>query len=259
MDENYIGRMHFRVARSVEQCLLSYKQLQDIIAILGMDELSEEDRLTVYRARKVQRFLSQPFQVAEVFTGTKGQFVSLNDTIKGFRDIIAGKYDHIPEQAFYMVGNIDTVLAKAEQIAAEVAKNKSRGGGVQEETGKKLKKGEVKVASTVNKLSPDYLIRRERPTATNERIRELLAKMAEKGKNRYLTRAAKFKADALNDGELAPGWNFPLEDEILRRHSDWQKVFDQGGDIIANINAHFEQSKVRLTKLREAEAAELAA
>jgi len=139
MDEIYIGRVHYRVARAVEQCLLSYKQLQDIIAILGMEELSEDDRLTVYRARKIQKFLSQPFQVAEAFTGMKGQFVSLLDTIKGFRDIVAGKYDHIPEQAFYMVGNIDTVLEKADKIAAEVAKLKSRSG--EDEDDKKRKGG----------------------------------------------------------------------------------------------------------------------
>jgi len=121
MDEKILGQSHFRVAKAVEQCLLSYKQLQDIIAILGLEELSAEDQLTVYRARKVQKFLSQPFQVAEVFTGKKGEFVTLNETIKGFRDIVNGKYDHFPEQAFYMVGNIETVKTRADEIAKEIA------------------------------------------------------------------------------------------------------------------------------------------
>ena len=98
-----------------------YKSLQDIIAILGMDELSEEDKLTVARARKIQRFLSQPFHVAEVFTGTPGVFVKLEDTIKGFKGILEGKYDDIPEQAFYMVGTIEDVLAKAEAMKNKAA------------------------------------------------------------------------------------------------------------------------------------------
>jgi len=141
MDESIIGKRHFRVARSVEQILLQYRSLQDIIAILGMDELSEEDTLTVYRARKIQRFLSQPFQVAEPFTGKKGEFVELEETISGFRDIVAGKYDHLPEQAFYMVGNIDTVLAKAEVIAADVAKAKGESAGGDKKDPKKKEEG----------------------------------------------------------------------------------------------------------------------
>jgi len=96
-----------------------YRSLQDIIAILGMDELSEEDKLTVARARKIQRFLSQPFQVAEIFTGFAGKFVTLADTIKGFKRIIQGELDHLPEQAFYMVGNIDDAVAKAERLAKQ--------------------------------------------------------------------------------------------------------------------------------------------
>ncbi len=109
------------MARDVQRVLQTYKSLQDIIAILGMDELSEEDRLTVARARKIQRFLSQPFHVAEVFTGTPGVLVSLEDTIKGFRGIVAGDHDDMPESAFYMVGTIDEAVAKARKMAAEAA------------------------------------------------------------------------------------------------------------------------------------------
>ena len=116
LNPNVVGEEHYEVARGVQEILQKYKSLQDIIAILGMDELSDEDRLTVSRARKVQRFLSQPFHVAEVFTGTKGVFVKLEDTVRGFKEILAGKYDDIPEQAFYMVGTIEDALKKAEKM-----------------------------------------------------------------------------------------------------------------------------------------------
>jgi len=104
------------VARAVQGTLQRYKELKDIIAILGMDELSEEDKLTVSRARKIQRFLSQPFFVAEVFTGSPGKYVSLKDTISGFKAIVNGEYDHLPEQAFYMVGSIDEAVEKAKRL-----------------------------------------------------------------------------------------------------------------------------------------------
>ncbi|MGL4637282.1 MAG: F0F1 ATP synthase subunit beta [Beijerinckiaceae bacterium] len=116
-----VGEEHYQVSRQVQTILQRYKSLQDIIAILGMDELSEEDKLTVSRARKIERFLSQPFFVAEVFTGSPGKFVSLEDTIKGFKELCAGKYDHLPEAAFYMVGNIEEAVAKAQKLAAEAA------------------------------------------------------------------------------------------------------------------------------------------
>ena len=119
MDPNIIGTEHYNVARSVQKILQDYKSLQDIIAILGMDELSEEDKLTVARARKIQRFLSQPFQVAEVFTGHAGKLVPLQETIKGFQKILGGEYDHLPEVAFYMVGPIEEVVAKAETLAKQ--------------------------------------------------------------------------------------------------------------------------------------------
>ncbi|HEY3912713.1 MAG TPA: F0F1 ATP synthase subunit beta [Stellaceae bacterium] len=121
LDPRVIGDDHYQVARDVQRVLQTYKSLQDIIAILGMDELSEEDKLTVARARKIQRFLSQPFHVAEVFTGTPGVLVSLEDTIKGFKGIVAGDYDDLPESAFYMVGTIDEAVAKARKMAAEAA------------------------------------------------------------------------------------------------------------------------------------------
>ncbi|WP_193185440.1 F0F1 ATP synthase subunit beta [Nisaea sediminum] len=121
LDPRVIGDEHYSVARSVQEVLQTYKSLQDIIAILGMDELSEEDRLTVARARKIQRFLSQPFHVAEVFTGSPGKLVSLEDTIKGFKGIVAGEYDDLPEAAFYMVGTIEEAVEKAKKMAAEAA------------------------------------------------------------------------------------------------------------------------------------------
>ncbi|MZR12469.1 F0F1 ATP synthase subunit beta [Maritimibacter sp. DP07] len=121
MDPLVIGEEHYQVARDVQGILQRYKSLQDIIAILGMDELSEEDKLTVARARKIQRFLSQPFDVAKVFTGSDGVQVPLEDTIKSFKAVVAGEYDHLPEGAFYMVGGIDEVIAKAEKMASEAA------------------------------------------------------------------------------------------------------------------------------------------
>ncbi len=116
-----IGEEHYNVARQVQQVLQRYKALQDIIAILGMDELSEEDKLSVARARKIERFLSQPFHVAEVFTGSPGKLVSLADTIKGFKGLVEGQYDHLPEAAFYMVGTIEEAIEKAQRLAAEAA------------------------------------------------------------------------------------------------------------------------------------------
>ena len=114
-----VGQEHYDVARRVQETLQKYKSLQDIIAILGMDELSEEDKLTVGRARKIQRFLSQPFHVAEVFTGIPGKFVQVEDTVASFKAVVDGQYDHLPESAFYMVGGIDEAVAKAEKMAED--------------------------------------------------------------------------------------------------------------------------------------------
>jgi F-type H+-transporting ATPase subunit beta len=121
LDPKVVGQDHYETARAVQKTLQTYKSLQDIIAILGMDELSEDDKLTVARARKIQRFLSQPFHVAEVFTGSPGVLVSLEDTIKGFKGIVSGEYDHLPEAAFYMVGTIEEAVAKAQKLAAQAA------------------------------------------------------------------------------------------------------------------------------------------
>ncbi|TXH16041.1 MAG: F0F1 ATP synthase subunit beta, partial [Gammaproteobacteria bacterium] len=116
-----VGQEHYETARRVQETLQKYKSLQDIIAILGMDELSEDDKLVVSRARKIQRFLSQPFHVAEVFTGIPGKFVQIEDTVKSFKAVVDGEYDHLPEAAFYMVGGIDEAVEKGKKLAAEAA------------------------------------------------------------------------------------------------------------------------------------------
>merc|ERR1719366_22261 len=120
LDPSIVGQRHYDVARATQKILQDYKSLQDIIAILGMDELSEEDKLTVARARRMQRFLSQPFHVAEVFTGQKGKFVDLATTIASFKSVIAGEYDHLPENAFFMIGGVSDAVAKAREMAARL-------------------------------------------------------------------------------------------------------------------------------------------
>jgi len=122
LDPAIVGDEHYRVARKVQQTLQRYKELQDIIAILGMDELSEEDKMTVARARKIERFLSQPFHVAETFTGTPGVYVKVSDTIRGFAALVDGTVDHLPEQAFYMVGTLEDAQEKADKLAKEFVK-----------------------------------------------------------------------------------------------------------------------------------------
>jgi F-type H+-transporting ATPase subunit beta len=119
LDAAYIGDEHYQVARQVQQILQKYTELQDIIAILGIDELSDEDKITVARARKLERFLSQPFHVAEVFTNTPGAYVKIEDNIRGFKEIIEGKHDDLPEQAFHMVGGIEDVIEKAKKLSGE--------------------------------------------------------------------------------------------------------------------------------------------
>ncbi len=121
LDPNVVGEEHYLVARQVQETLQRYKSLQDIIAILGMDELSEDDKLTVARARKIERFLSQPFFVAQAFTGAEGKLVDLKDTVRGFKGLVNGEFDHLPEPAFYMVGSIEEAIAKAQRLAAEAA------------------------------------------------------------------------------------------------------------------------------------------
>ena len=121
LEPGVVGDEHYAIARQVQQVLQKYKDLQDIIAILGMDELSEDDKLTVARARKIQRFLSQPFHVAEQFTGMQGRYVQIDDTVRGFKEIVEGKHDEIPEQAFLYVGTIEEAQEKAEEIKRETA------------------------------------------------------------------------------------------------------------------------------------------
>ena len=118
LDPRIVGPEHYRVARAVKSILQKYKDLQDIIAILGIDELSEEDKVTVARARKIQRFLSQPFHVAQQFTGLEGRYVKLEDTIRGFKELVEGKHDDIPEQAFYMMGTLEEALERAKGLKA---------------------------------------------------------------------------------------------------------------------------------------------
>jgi F-type H+-transporting ATPase subunit beta len=124
LDPLIVGEEHYNVATGVQKLLQDYKSLQDIIAILGMDELSEDDKLTVERARKIQKFLSQPFTVAQVFIGFEGRYVKLKDTIRSFKEVLEGKHDNLPEAAFYMVGDIDDAIVKAGKIASEIAGNK---------------------------------------------------------------------------------------------------------------------------------------
>jgi len=118
LDPRIVGEEHYQVARGVQKVLQRYKDLQDIIAILGIEELSEEDKLTVARARRIQRFLSQPFSVAETFTGRPGKYVPVKETVRGFKEILEGKYDALPEQAFYMVGTIEEAVEKAKELGA---------------------------------------------------------------------------------------------------------------------------------------------
>jgi len=178
LDPDILGYEHYSTARGVQKCLQSYKDLRDIIAILGMEELEEKDKLTVTRARKIQRFFSQPFHVAEPFTGKKGALVALKDTIKGFKDILDGKFDHITEQAFYMVGNIDDVHRKAEELAKDAARS-----GIGKEEKKEEKKDEKKdtkkssIVFLKEKLNLDQFLRDNASKAVEKLIQ--LSKKAE--------------------------------------------------------------------------------
>jgi len=224
MDANILAKHHFNTARAVEKCLLAYKSLQDIIAILGMDELSEDDTITVYRARKVQRFLSQPFEVAQVFTGYTGVFVSLEDTIRGFAEIMTGKYDNLPEQAFYMVGNIQDVIKKAEKIATDLAAHKE-----------KEKKDDKKAGPVQTKVDVDQKL-----------ILEKLQKLGKSSQEKQLKRAAKFKELDKGDGDIRPGFSYPKEDKINANWDKWQNRVDTvKGDLVKLFVEHFEASDRR--------------
>jgi len=178
LDPRIVSPEHYETARATQKTLQDYKSLQDIIAILGMDELSEDDRQTVYRARKIERFLSQPFQVAEVFTGFPGRYVSVQDTIKAFQGILSGKYDDLPEQAFYMVGDIDEVVEKAGTLARQAS-----GGSATEE---KTDDGDAVVEDTsfgANQINEIY-----------ENAREIASKIVENESAKHPEKAAEIKA-----------------------------------------------------------------
>jgi vacuolar-type H+-ATPase catalytic subunit A/Vma1 len=183
LDPNVVGVEHYRTARAVQKTLQDYKSLQDIIAILGMDELSEEDKQIVYRARKIQKFLSQPFFVAEVFTGMQGKFVPLQENISGFKAILEGKYDHLPEVAFYMVGPIAEVEAKAKQLAAQSPTEK-----------KDDKKDDKKVVRRDDRepLSPAELLAGTKTVAVKS-LEEELAQAKASGEKETISEAIKKK------------------------------------------------------------------
>jgi len=193
LDPAIVGEEHYKVARAVQKNLQDYKSLQDIIAILGMDELSEEDKQTVYRARKIQKFLSQPFFVAEVFTGMAGKFVPLQDTIKGFKEILEGKYDHLPETAFYMVGPIEEVEAKAKAMAKEIPKEETK---KEEKTTKKEKKI----------LTIEEIFEKAKQVAPRARDKELKLAKNEEEKEKIMKYWQSWEKEAQNEvNELLKG------------------------------------------------------
>jgi len=229
MDPHYISKQHFETARSVEKTLLAYKSLQDIIAILGMDELSEDDAITVYRARKIQKFLSQPFHVAEVFTGYKGVFVELKDTIRGFNEIVAGKYDHLPEPAFYMVGNIDDVIKKAERLASEIVSTKT--------TGDKEKDKKEKEKAPLPR-SAAYA-----PVISDQEAAAILKKMGAASREKELKTARDYVAKKDPKKGIQPGWSYPTEAQINAKWDEWEKLFAvQSLDLSGVFKNHFEES-----------------
>jgi len=190
LDESIVGKEHYECARAVQKILQDYKQLQDIIAILGMDELSEEDKLTVARARKVQRFMSQPFRVAEVFTGYAGKFVTIKETIAGFKKIIAGEMDEFPEQAFYMVGPIQEVYDKAAQIAKELAERKEK---------EKQLESKKKADTATGDATPKQIAAYQTLKAKEKESRQYYADHPEEDKCRkYLTETFGVKPTALD-------------------------------------------------------------
>jgi len=219
LDPNILGYEHYSVARQVQETLQSYKDLRDIIAILGMEELEEKDRLTVTRARKIQRFLSQPFNVAEPFTGKPGKIVKLKDTIKGFKEILEGKYDHLPEQAFYMVGDIAEVLTKAEEIARETAKEQSKGDDKKDDKKKEdVRVEETKIVYVKDKVQLDQYLRDEGP-----RNYQKLMDMAKKAEETEFKKATHFQKlkDRMDESQKKL---YPSPDEVRAK---WKKIHEQ--------------------------------
>jgi len=208
LDPKIVGEEHYAVARGVQKVFQGYKSLQDIIAILGMDELSEEDKLTVYRARKIQRFLSQPFAVAEVFTGMQGKFVDMKQTVAAFKGIIAGKYDHLPESAFYMVGPIEEVEAKARDMAIKSPSDKDK------KDDKKTSK--TLVHRTMREAATKFVLPRVKEWEAKqmkkfEKNPKRLAELKEKYANYYATFETKLKS-------------FEQKQKVLKRLSQERKA-----------------------------------
>jgi len=191
-----VGQEHYDVARSVQKILQDYKSLQDIIAILGMDELSEGDKLTVARARKIQRFMSQPFQVAEVFTGYQGKFVSLKETVAGFKKIVAGEMDDYPEQAFYMVGNLEEVKEKSAKLAKELADKKERDSNASKQTSTTQTKDEA--AKVLQGASAEVVTMYQKLKEREAKIRQKLADKPENDQVRKYIEAKGVKFSKLD-------------------------------------------------------------
>jgi vacuolar-type H+-ATPase catalytic subunit A/Vma1 len=232
LDPRIVGAEHYQTARGVQKTLQDYKSLQDIIAILGMDELSEEDKQVVYRARKIQRFLSQPFFVAEVFTGHSGKFVSLKDNITSFRQILEGKWDHLPEPAFYMVGDIQEVDAKAKDLSKTQTKGK--------EDGKKVKK-EKRVADLKGLIDKSRVLaqklnekRLKRAAKGLDKSQKLIAKLNQK------MGAAKTEREKKKYGPNIAFLNKYIENlkkfetETKSNWDKWQKTLAEDEKIVAD-------------------------
>jgi len=198
MEVEFLGEEHYRTAKGVQECLGEYKSLQDIIAILGMDELSEKDKQTVYRARKMQRFLSQPFVVAQVFTGYEGKYVKKEDTIRSFKEILEGKHDHLPESAFYMVGPIEEVIQKAQRMAGQVAK----------EAPKKEEKKDAKTQQLTTAEKRAAKLQRENLEKFIEKTSAALPKMKNLAAKRAPARAKVFET------KFPPGIESQMKNEM---------------------------------------------
>jgi hypothetical protein len=237
LDPRVVGEEHYNVARAVQKTLQDYKSLQDIIAILGMDELSEEDKQTVYRARKIQKFLSQPFTVAEVFTGMEGKLVALEDTIKGFKAILEGKYDHFPEPAFYMVGNIADVEAKVKQLASASGK---------EDEKKKESKQEVKQTQQVD-AAQVALEKKAFPKAKRPKKRISIDDIIAKAR-RFVT---KVEAKQLEKLSKSPAGKKITPDQVKNGWSEWKKKFDADVQLLKELRSlNPATDKARIVEIR---------
>jgi len=223
LDPRIVGEEHYNVARAVQKTLQDYKSLQDIIAILGMDELSEEDKQTVYRARKIQKFLSQPFTVAEVFTGMEGKLVALEDTIKGFKAILEGKYDHFPEPAFYMVGNIADVEAKVKQLASASGKEDDKKKDSKQET-KQTQQVDAAQVAAEKKAFPKAKRPKKRVS-----IDDIIAK-ARKFAN-------KVEAKQLEKLSKSPVGKKITPDQVKNGWSEWKQKFDADVQLLKELRS----------------------